>query len=157
MRKFYRSRRDKKLTGLCGGLSEYMNVDATLLRVLLIVITIFSSGFVIVVYVLAALVVPKEPPLHGGYGPHGYGPGGQGPHGYGGGFPPPGGGYNGGFGGQGGSYNPPPQQSWGAQNPQPGPQAGAEFDSMMDDLEKKALRREIEELKSKLAKHEKGE
>ena len=44
MKKLYRSRRDKKLFGLCGGLAEMLNVDATLLRILLIVITVFSSG-----------------------------------------------------------------------------------------------------------------
>ncbi|MCR2802267.1 PspC domain-containing protein [Paenibacillus soyae] len=154
MRKLYRSRRDKKILGLCGGLSEMLNVDATLLRILLIVITVLSSGMVIFIYIIAGLVVPKEPPVYGAFGPYGYG------NGPGNGF---GNGYSGGYGQQGGfnqgpfqAYPNKPQENW-----DPGfakdPAAGSQFDSMMDDLEKKALRREIEELKAKLAKQEKGE
>lgn len=161
MKKLYRSQRDKKLFGLCGGLSDLMGVDATLLRILAIVITVVTSGGFILVYILAALVVPKEPPYYNnGFGA-GYGPG---PGGYGGyGQQPPGGGY----------YNntPPQGQGWnGWQAPQPPPQpphqappprhdapAPSNLDAMMEDLEKKALRRELDELKAKLAKYEKGE
>jgi phage shock protein PspC (stress-responsive transcriptional regulator) len=170
LRKLYRSRRDKKLLGLCGGLSEMLNVDATLLRILLIVVTIFTSGTVIFIYLIAGLVIPKEPPIHGGYGHGGFGPGGYG-GGYGGGGY--GGGYNGGYNngnngafgpsnGQGRPYNasygqptPPPQENWKYGKEEPAGTPG--FDSMMDDLEKKALRREIDELKTKIAKYEKGE
>lgn len=167
LRKLYRSRRDKKLLGLCGGLSEMLNVDATLLRILLIVVTIFTSGTVIFIYLIAGLVIPKEPPVHGGFGHGGYGPGGFG-GGYGGGGY--GGGYNGGYnngnygpsGGQGQPYNaaygqatPPPKEHWNYSKEEAAGTPG--FDSMMDDLEKKALRREIEELKNKIAKYEKGE
>ncbi|MBD2867855.1 PspC domain-containing protein [Paenibacillus arenilitoris] len=154
LKKLYRSSRDKKLFGLCGGLAEMFNVDATLLRILLIVVTIFTSGAVIVIYLIAGLVVPKEPPLYSNFGPNGFGGG------YGGGYN---GGYNNGYGSQpqfGGPYkNPPqPQGPWNASQQGMGPAPSpSQFDSMMDDLEKKALRREIEELKAKLAKYEKGE
>ncbi|MDQ6423382.1 PspC domain-containing protein [Paenibacillus sp. LHD-117] len=164
LRKLYRSRRDKKLLGLCGGLSEMLNVDATLLRILLVVVTIFTSGTVIFIYLIAGLVIPKEPPIYNGYGPGGFGPNGFG-SGHGGGY---GGGYSGGYnnGGYGshsgpqGSYNASfgqtsPQEQWGYRKDEPAATTG--FDSMMDDLEKKALRREIEELKAKIAKYEKGE
>jgi len=150
LKKFYRSTRDKKLFGLCGGLAEMFNVDATLLRILLIVVTIFTSGAVIVIYLIASLVVPKEPPLYSNFGPNGFG------NGYGGGYPN-------GYGSQphfGGPYkNPPhPQGPWQGTQPGVGPApAPSQFDSMMDDLEKKALRREIKELKAKIAKYEKGE
>ncbi|MFC5652741.1 PspC domain-containing protein [Paenibacillus solisilvae] len=159
MKKLYRSRRDKKLFGLCGGLAEMLNVDATLLRILLIVITVFSSGALILVYILAGLVVPKEANPFGGFGP---GAGGYNPNGFGsGGY----GGWNGGGhqhgshsnpgSGYGGPYTNPPGQS-GANWQQPAASA-SNIDAMMDDLEKKALRKEIEELRAKLAKHEKGE
>jgi phage shock protein PspC (stress-responsive transcriptional regulator) len=161
MKKLYRSRRDKKLFGLCGGIAELLNVDATLLRILLIVLTVFTSGALILVYILAGLVVPKEPNIYSGFGPSGFGPGGYGS----------GGGYNGGwhngpgFGSQnngqgfGGPYTntpPPTGPSAGPASWQQG-QSASNLDAMMEDLEKKALRREIEELKAKLAKHEKGE
>ncbi|MEK3882042.1 PspC domain-containing protein [Paenibacillus sp. PL2-23] len=148
MRKLYRSRRDKKILGLCGGLSDMLNVDATLLRILLIVITVLTSGTVIFIYIIAGLVVPKEPPVYGAFGPYGYGDG-------------PGSGYGSSYGHQSGHQGPfqpfPPKgNGWdpGYHKSEP---AGSQFDSMMDDLEKKALRREIEELKAKLAKQEKGE
>jgi len=150
--KIYRSARDKKLFGLCGGLAEALGVDATLLRIVAIVLAVVSSGGFILVYILASLVVPKEPPYHGN--PYGYGPGGYG------GYPPGGGGQwnphhggwrNPGYGpgapGHGPEYGPRPQY----QAPPPNPN---DLDAMMDDLEKKALRKEIEELKAKIRKLE---
>ncbi|MNZ73447.1 PspC domain protein [compost metagenome] len=123
------------------------NVDATLLRILLVVITIFTSGTVILIYIIAGLLVPKEPPIYSNFGPNGLGDG------YGG-------GYNSGYGNQsfGGPYKNPPtsQGGWNNQQPNAAP-TSTQFDSMMDDLEKKALRREIEELKNKISKYEKGE
>ena len=159
MKKLYRSTRDKKLFGLCGGLSDTLGVDATLLRILAIVLAVFTSGGFILVYILAAFVVPKEPPLFGPFGGSGY-------NGYGG-YP------GGGFGGGGGYYNP-PHGGWKGPGhgpiPGPGPAPGTphgaphqappapgNLDAMMDDLEKKALRREIEELKAKIKQMEKGE
>jgi len=164
LKKLYRSRRDKKLLGLCGGLSEMLNVDATLIRILLIVITVLSSGMAIFIYIIAGLVVPKEPPIYGAFGPHGYGNGHNNGFGggYGSGYGPHNGphngphhtGYNGGF----NNYqNNTPPNNWGTSYGKEEPAAGSQFDSMMDDLEKKALRREIEELKAKIAKQEKGE
>ncbi|REE87518.1 phage shock protein C (PspC) family protein [Paenibacillus taihuensis] len=160
MKKLYRSRRDKKLFGLCGGLAEMLNVDATLLRILLIVITVFTSGALILIYILAGLVVPKDPYQYGGYGQAGHngnwnnghfggGHGGQGGHGFGG---------TGGF-GSGGPYTNPPQPGPGTAGWQQAPSqtSASNIDAMMDDLEKRALRKEIEELRAKLAKHEKGE
>ncbi|SFS44697.1 PspC domain-containing protein [Paenibacillus sp. BC26] len=155
MKKLYRSRRDKKLFGLCGGLAEMLNVDATLLRILLIVVTVFTSGALILVYILAGLVVPKDPYHYGGYGPGGYSGGGNWNNG------PQGGQYPGqdhGFGYK-SSYNTPPQPpaSGGANWQSPPAQSASNIDAMMEDLEKRALRKEIEELRAKLAKHEKGE
>ncbi|RAP76951.1 PspC domain-containing protein [Paenibacillus montanisoli] len=155
MKKLYRSRRDKKLFGLCGGLADMLNVDATLLRILLIVVTVFTSGALILVYILAGLVVPKDPYHHGGYGPGGFNGGwNNGPYG----------GSNGNYGhgqgfGYGGSYNNPPQPpgTGGANWQTPPAQSASNIDAMMEDLEKRALRKEIEELRAKLAKHEKGE
>ena len=37
-RKLYRSRTDRKLAGVCGGLAQYFNADATLMRVLFVVL-----------------------------------------------------------------------------------------------------------------------
>ncbi|XEC95592.1 PspC domain-containing protein [Paenibacillus tarimensis] len=146
MKKLYRSTRDKKVLGLCGGVAEMMNIDATLLRVLFIVAVIFSSGALILVYILAGLVVPKEPPMYNGFG------GGYGQSSYGNGH---GGHYNPGYGPTSGSgwnnWNNGPSQA------EPSKQEPSNLDAMMDTIEKKAMRKEIEELKAKLAKYEKGD
>lgn len=59
--KLYRSTKDKKLSGLCGGLAESFNVDPTLLRLVVVVTTFFSGGTVIPLYILSSIVIPKEP------------------------------------------------------------------------------------------------
>ncbi|WP_219838760.1 PspC domain-containing protein [Paenibacillus sp. R14(2021)] len=158
MKKLYRSRRDKKLFGLCGGLAEMLNVDATLLRILLIVVTVFTSGALILVYILAGLVVPKDP--YGGYGPGAGGFNGgwnNGPYGggqYGNGGNGPGHGHGSSYGN---STNPGPMNNWQHPPAQTQAQPASNIDAMMEDLEKRALKKEIEELRAKLAKHEKGE
>lgn len=43
MSKLYRSRRDKMVTGLCGGLSDLIGMDSTLLRILFIVTVFFTA------------------------------------------------------------------------------------------------------------------
>jgi phage shock protein C len=59
-RKLYRSRTDRKLAGVCGGLAQYFNLDATLIRVLFIVLAVLgASGLVI--YLAMWIIVPNEP------------------------------------------------------------------------------------------------
>ncbi len=60
-KKLYKSSKDRVLTGVIGGLGEYFNIDAVILRLLWLVIVIFT-GVVpgLVVYVVAALIIPKK-------------------------------------------------------------------------------------------------
>jgi phage shock protein PspC (stress-responsive transcriptional regulator) len=160
MRRLYRSSRDKKIFGVCGGLADYLGVDATLLRILLVVVTVFSGGAVLFVYILAGFIIPREADgfwggyRSGHYGPgwHGAGPAGhQSPPQYGNQGWPPGNHWP----GAGVPPTPPPARPApsAAQAPEtPKPQG---LDAMMEDIEKKALRREIEELKAKLDRLEK--
>jgi phage shock protein C len=63
-RKLYRSRTERMVAGVCGGLAEYFNVDATVIRVLFLVLTLFG-GSGLVVYVVMWILVPdasKAPP-----------------------------------------------------------------------------------------------
>jgi phage shock protein C len=59
-RKLYRSRSDRKLAGVCGGLSSYFKLDATLIRVLFIVLGVMG-GSGVVIYVAMWIIVPNEP------------------------------------------------------------------------------------------------
>jgi phage shock protein C len=56
-RKLYRSRNQRMLGGVCGGLAEYFNVDTTLIRVLFLVLGVFG-GTGLVIYVVMWLIVP---------------------------------------------------------------------------------------------------
>jgi phage shock protein C len=59
-RKLYRSKTNRKLAGVCGGLAQYFNVDATLIRVLFILLAVLG-GSGLVLYLAMWILVPKEP------------------------------------------------------------------------------------------------
>lgn len=58
-----RSRRDKKLFGVCGGIADYLNVDATLVRIAFVIGIIASGGPFVLAYLALAYVMPEEPAL----------------------------------------------------------------------------------------------
>ncbi|MFA4942304.1 MAG: PspC domain-containing protein [Patescibacteria group bacterium] len=60
IKKLYRSRTDRVIWGVCGGLSEYFNVDSTLIRIIFILLAL-GSGVGLMLYVVLALVVPNNP------------------------------------------------------------------------------------------------
>jgi phage shock protein C len=60
MKKLYRSRKDTKIAGVCGGIAEYFNVDSNIIR-LLAVLTIFFGGGGIIAYIIAWIIIPLEP------------------------------------------------------------------------------------------------
>ncbi len=59
-RKLYRSRSDRMIGGVCGGLAAYLGVDETVVR-LIAVATILLPGPSIIAYLLAWIIVPEEP------------------------------------------------------------------------------------------------
>jgi phage shock protein C len=59
MKKLYRSRRNRVLFGVCGGLGEYFKIDPTLIRILFI-IAAFLRGSGILLYLILAVVIPDE-------------------------------------------------------------------------------------------------
>jgi len=62
--KLYRSRTNRQVAGVCGGLAQRFNVDVTLIRVLFILLAVFGGGG-IVIYVAMWIIVPKEPAVGG--------------------------------------------------------------------------------------------
>jgi phage shock protein PspC (stress-responsive transcriptional regulator) len=59
-KKLYRSRKDRMILGVCGGLAKYFEVDPTIVRVIAVVsIFIGTAGFW--AYLIMAIVVPLEP------------------------------------------------------------------------------------------------
>lgn len=60
MKKLYKSKTNKVLTGVIGGLGEYFNVDPVLIRLGWVLVVICTGIFPgVVTYIVAALVVPK--------------------------------------------------------------------------------------------------
>jgi len=57
-KKLHRSKSDKIFAGVCGGLAEYFEIDATIIRLLFILIVAFG-GSGILIYLLLWLVMPK--------------------------------------------------------------------------------------------------
>jgi phage shock protein C len=174
MSKLYRSRSDRYITGLSGGLGETLGIDSTWIRLLLVITAFFSGGVVIPLYFLAVLVIPKEPRDYGPYGGPGYGFDGAGAPSWAGQAGPQwgqqqwGGEWNGKKHGCGRKKNRHDRRQYEAQygaggaeyqGPQGNAegQAGANLDDLMKDIEKKAMWKEIEELRAKVAQYEKNQ
>lgn len=58
-KKLCRSEKNKMICGVCGGIGEYINLDPTIIR-LLFVIFGFTGGASIIVYIIAAIIMPNE-------------------------------------------------------------------------------------------------
>ncbi len=60
IRRLYRSREDRWIAGVCGGLARYFGVDPTPIRLGFILLSLWS-GVGVLVYLIMVLVVPEEP------------------------------------------------------------------------------------------------
>jgi len=54
-----RSRSDRMIAGVCGGLAEYFHVDPTLVRLLFAVGALLGAGSLVLVYIVMWIVVPE--------------------------------------------------------------------------------------------------
>lgn len=59
MKKLYRSKENKVLAGILGGIGEYIHLDATVLRLIFLVLLIPFFPLVFV-YLISAFIIPKE-------------------------------------------------------------------------------------------------
>ncbi len=59
MKKIYRSKEDKMLSGVCGGIAKYFDIDSSLVRIGWVLLSgLGGSG--IVAYIIAAIIIPYE-------------------------------------------------------------------------------------------------
>jgi phage shock protein C len=58
-KKLYRSKNNRMIAGVCGGLAVYFNMDPVLVRVLAVVLTLFS-GAGILGYIVLWAITPEE-------------------------------------------------------------------------------------------------
>lgn len=59
-KKLYRTRQDKIIGGVCGGLGKYFDIDPVLIRVLFVLLAFFE-GIGLLIYLLLLIIVPREP------------------------------------------------------------------------------------------------
>ena len=57
-KKLAKSRTDRKLCGVCGGLAEYLNLDSTVVRLIWLLLVLFA-GTGVLAYIIAALIMPE--------------------------------------------------------------------------------------------------
>lgn len=60
MKKLTRSRSNKVLFGVCGGLAEYFNIDATIIRIVWFVLALPSLGSLGLLYLICGLIIPED-------------------------------------------------------------------------------------------------
>ena len=59
VKKLFRSRSNRVIGGVCGGIAQYLNIDPTVLRVITALLT-FVMGMSLWVYLLAWIIIPEE-------------------------------------------------------------------------------------------------
>jgi phage shock protein C len=121
-----RSRTDSRLFGLCGGIARSTGIDTGWVRFAFIVGCVLTGGTLFFLYILACMVVPKEPA--GGYW---YAPT---PQAY--------------------AFGGPQTYGYAAAPEAPAAPSASDMDAMMQRLEQQAMNRELQELRAKLARYE---
>ena len=61
MKRLYRSRTDKIIAGVCGGLGKYFDIDPVIIRLLFVLLSFAGMGSGILVYIVAWITIPLEP------------------------------------------------------------------------------------------------
>lgn len=60
IKRLYRSKHDRMISGVCGGFAEYLNTEAVLIRIAWVVITLFG-GIGLLMYIAALIIIPENP------------------------------------------------------------------------------------------------
>ncbi len=60
-KKLYRSRSNRMVFGVCGGLGNFFGIDPSLMRLLFVIGTLFGFGTFIFIYIAIFIIVPEEP------------------------------------------------------------------------------------------------
>ena len=59
MKRLYKSNTNRVISGVCGGIAEYINIDPTLVRLAWLALTFFGGSGVLI-YIVAAIVMPRN-------------------------------------------------------------------------------------------------
>ena len=66
--RLYRSRRDRMLAGVAGGLAEIWGADPALVRIIWALLVVFTGGIALLIYIVMAIVIPDEEDVFGATG-----------------------------------------------------------------------------------------
>ena len=58
-KRLYRSKKDRMICGVCGGIANYFNIDPTLVRLAFVLIAM-GAGSGILAYIIAAIIIQDE-------------------------------------------------------------------------------------------------
>ena len=57
-KRLYKSKTNRVICGVCGGVGEYFGIDPTIVRLLCVLLGLTSTG--VIVYIIEALIMPEE-------------------------------------------------------------------------------------------------
>jgi phage shock protein C len=60
-KRLVRSRDDRMLGGVCGGVAAYLGIDPTLVRILVVVGTVLGFGSLVLAYIAGWILIPEQP------------------------------------------------------------------------------------------------
>ncbi len=61
-KKLYRSKKNRVISGVCAGIAEYLNIDPTIVRLIYILLTIFTAvAPFVIIYLIMWIIVPEQP------------------------------------------------------------------------------------------------
>ena len=59
-KKLYKSVKDRKLTGVCGGIAEYFDIDSNIVRIVWLIL-VLCAGTGLLVYIICAIILDDNP------------------------------------------------------------------------------------------------
>lgn len=62
-KRLYRSKKERMICGVCGGIAEYFQIDPTIIRLVWVLLAM-GAGSGVLVYFLAAIIIPDEPEVY---------------------------------------------------------------------------------------------
>ena len=60
IKRLYRSKNDRVIAGVCGGIGRYFEIDPVIIRIIWVLLA-FAGGAGILAYLISWLIIPKEP------------------------------------------------------------------------------------------------
>lgn len=68
MKKLTKSATDRQLSGVLGGIAEYLGIDSTIVRVIFLILVFAGVGSPVILYIILAILLPEPDAKNGGQG-----------------------------------------------------------------------------------------